>query len=68
VTGTVKNLVQDRGFGFIVGEDGTEYFFHRSEVTGGEFPTLQRGDPVRFDVAAISPKGPRAEAVARVRR
>jgi cold shock CspA family protein len=32
VTGTVKKVVADRGFGFITAEDGAEYFFHRSGV------------------------------------
>ena len=27
--GTVKKIVADRGFGFITGEDGKDYFFHR---------------------------------------
>ena len=30
-TGTIKRLT-DRGFGFIVVPDGTEYFFHQSRV------------------------------------
>jgi len=32
--GTIKRLVMDRGFGFLSGEDGKEYFFHRSSVEG----------------------------------
>lgn len=28
--GTVKNI-KDRGFGFILGEDGKEYFMHRQD-------------------------------------
>ena len=30
MTGTVKKIVAERGFGFITAEDGQEYFFHRS--------------------------------------
>ena len=28
-TGTIKKVVSERGFGFIVAEDAKEYFFHR---------------------------------------
>jgi CspA family cold shock protein len=59
--GTVKKLVRDKGFGFIRGTDGNEYFFHRSAVSGS-FDTLREGDEVTFDVGS-GPKGPRAESV-----
>ena len=39
--GTIKRIVADRGFGFIAGADGTEYFFHRNSI--GNFDSL-RGD------------------------
>jgi cold shock protein len=59
--GTIKKVVADRGFGFIEGEDGKEYFFHRSG-TEGDFDRLQGGEKVTFQVEA-SPKGPRAAKV-----
>jgi CspA family cold shock protein len=59
--GTVKRLVRDRGFGFISGEDGTEYFFHRS-ATRGDFDGLREGQRVSFQVEP-GPKGPRASSV-----
>ena len=31
-TGTIKKLVRERGFGFILGQDGAEIFFHRSAI------------------------------------
>ena len=32
--GVIKRSVADKGFGFIEGTDGTEYFCHRSETLG----------------------------------
>jgi CspA family cold shock protein len=60
--GTIKRLVMDRGFGFLSGEDGKEYFFHRSSVDGS-FEGLQEGQKVSFDVESSAPKGPRASRV-----
>lgn len=63
MTGTVKRLVTDRGFGFITAEDGTEYFFHRSGVDSSVlFEDLAIGGRVSFDVER-SDKGPRAQHV-----
>lgn len=63
MTGTVKKLVADRGFGFITAEDGTEYFFHRSGVDSSVlFEDLAIGGRVSFDVER-SDKGPRAQHV-----
>jgi CspA family cold shock protein len=63
-TGTVKKVVSDRGFGFIAGEDGKEYFFHRSGVQSSlDFDRLVGGERVTFEIET-SPKGPRAIQVA----
>lgn len=56
--GTIKKLASDRGFGFIAGDDGKEYFFHRSGMDG-DFDNLRGGETVTFVIEA-SPKGPRA--------
>jgi CspA family cold shock protein len=62
-TGTVKRVISDRGFGFIGGEDGKEYFFHRNEVDSSlDFDRLAGGESVSFEIEA-SPKGPRAVKV-----
>ena len=58
-TGTVKKLVRERGFGFILGSDGVETFFHRSALSGEGFDTLAEGQAVEFDVES-GVKGPRA--------
>ena len=62
--GTVKTLRADKGFGFIKGDGGTEYFFHQSAVQGEGIDMLREGDSVEFDVGQ-GPKGPRAENVRR---
>jgi cold shock protein len=60
VSGTIKKLVADRGFGFIAAEDGNEYFFHRSGTA--DFDRLDAGVKVDF-VTEPSAKGPRATNV-----
>jgi CspA family cold shock protein len=62
-SGIVRKIIADRGFGFIIAEDGKDYFFHR----GGLEPTLDfdrlvGGERVAFEIEA-SPKGPRAVQV-----
>ena len=34
MTGTIKRLVSDKGFGFVAASDGNEYFFHHSGCRG----------------------------------
>jgi len=63
-TGTIKKLVSDRGFGFITGEDGKDYFFHRDGLDSSlDFDRLSGGEKVSFDIES-SPRGPRAVKVA----
>jgi CspA family cold shock protein len=62
-TGTVKKVVADRGFGFIVAEDDKEYFFHRGGLDSSvDFDRLVGGERVQFEIET-SPKGPRATQV-----
>jgi cold shock protein len=62
-TGSVKRLVHERGFGFIAGDDGQEYFFHRGGLDSGlDFDRLGGGERVEFDVER-SDKGLRARGV-----
>lgn len=61
--GTIKKLVQDRGFGFISAEDGRDYFFHRSGLDNVvNFDSLTGGERVEFEIES-SQKGPRAHRV-----
>ena len=63
LTGSVKKVVSDRGFGFIAADDGQEYFFHRSGLDSSlEFDSLGAGERVSFEIER-SDKGPRARGV-----
>jgi CspA family cold shock protein len=62
VNGTIKRMVTEKGFGFIEGQDGNEYFFHQSACTSVPFDELREGQQVSFDKGQ-GPKGPRAENV-----
>ena len=56
----------DRGFGFIKGEDSTDYFVHFKDIVDngtGEFKKLEKGQHVQF-VAGQGKKGPVALQVA----
>jgi cold shock protein len=64
MTGTIRTLRVDKGFGFIKDDAGKEYFFHQSAVYGEGLDNLREGDSVEFDVGQ-GPKGPRAENVRR---
>ena len=64
MTGTIKRVNTDKGFGFIRNETGEEYFFHQSAIYGEGIADLREGDSVEFEVGE-GPKGPRAENVKR---
>lgn len=64
VTGTIRTLRADKGFGFIKDDKGQDYFFHQSAIYGEGIGDLREGDSVEFEVGQ-GPKGPRAENVRR---
>ena len=64
MTGKIKTLRPDKGFGFIRDDGGKEYFFHQSAIYGEGINDLREGDSVEFEVGD-GPKGPRAENVRR---
>jgi CspA family cold shock protein len=64
MTGKIRTLRVDKGFGFIKDQNGKEYFFHQSAVYGEGIDNLREGDSVEFEVGE-GPKGPRAENVRR---
>ena len=60
MTGVIKKLVTDKGFGFIKVEgQEKDLFFHSKSLVGVMFTDLHEGDTVSFDVED-SPKGPNA--------
>lgn len=59
MSGKIKKLNRERGFGFISNTEGKDFFFHRSQVSGIDFDSLNENQTVEFDVEN-SPKGPRA--------
>lgn len=62
-TGTVKWFNAEKGFGFIVRDDGeSDVFCHHSAIQAEGFKTLNEGDKVEFDVVK-GQKGPAAENV-----
>jgi CspA family cold shock protein len=65
MTGTIKTLRAEKGFGFIKDESGRDYFFHQSAIFGEGIDMLREGDAVEFELGPEGPKGPRAESVRR---
>jgi CspA family cold shock protein len=61
--GTVKWFNEQKGFGFIVPDDGGEdLFVHHSNINGAGFKTLKEGQAVEYEPAQ-GKKGPEAKAV-----
>ncbi|MBT7336053.1 MAG: cold-shock protein [Gammaproteobacteria bacterium] len=67
IKGTVKWFSSEKGFGFIVPEDGgKDLFVHHSEIqSGGQFASLSDGQAVEFEVGE-GKKGPCAVNVKEV--
>ena len=61
-TGTVKWFNTDKGFGFIVRDQGGDLFVHYSAISGSGYRVLEEGQRVEFTVAQ-GQKGPQAQDV-----
>jgi cold shock CspA family protein len=64
-SGTVKWFSQEKGFGFVTRDDGTDIFVHHSGISGRGFKTLEQGEPVEFEVIE-EPKGLKAANLVRL--
>ena len=60
--GTVKFFNNSKGFGFIKGEDGNEYFVHHSGLNDGV--SLGENDSVEFETQQ-GERGPKAVKVSK---
>jgi cold shock protein len=59
-TGTVKWFSDDKGFGFIVPDDGgKDLFVHHTGIAGSGFRSLPEGSKVSYE-SESGPKGPKA--------
>lgn len=57
MNGTVKFFNVSKGFGFIAGEDGNEYFVHQTGLNEGV--RIQENDSITFDTEQ-GDRGPKA--------
>lgn len=67
VSGKVRWFNNDKGYGFILGEDGTEYFVHFKQIIAEGYKALDADQDVEFENGK-SEKGPVALNVRAVDR
>lgn len=63
--GTVKWFSNEKGYGFITGEDANDYFVHHTAIQMDGFRTLDEGDRVEFETQSAA-RGPQAVGVAKI--
>lgn len=61
MTGTIYSFIEPRGFGFIACEDGSELYFHCTDVSAPR-SSIRPGMKVEFDLVRGA-KGPKAVLV-----
>jgi cold shock protein len=63
--GTVKWFSQEKGYGFIIPDEGGEdLFVHFSAIAGSGFKSLHEGEKVSYEVGQ-GQKGPQAQNVSK---
>ena len=63
--GTVKWFSNQKGYGFIVTDNGKDIFVHHTAIKGEGYKTLQEGQAVEFDIIQ-GPKGEQASNVVKI--
>lgn len=63
--GKVKWFNQEKGYGFIEREDGSDVFVHFSAIQEDGFKTLAEGQEVEFEIVQ-GPRGPQAANVTKL--
>ncbi|MDD4909637.1 MAG: cold-shock protein [Candidatus Omnitrophica bacterium] len=63
--GKVKWFSNQKGYGFITTESGTDVFVHHSAIQGDGYKTLEEGQEVEFEVEK-GPKGDQAKNVVKL--
>ncbi len=66
-SGKVKWWDRRKGYGFIIGEQGTDVFVHYTNIQGDGFKCLDPGELVNYELIQ-GPKGLKAEKVERALR
>ena len=64
-TGRVKWFSDQKGYGFVVADDGQDVFVHHSNIEGEGFKTLDEDQEVEFDIVQ-GQKGLQAENVVKL--
>ena len=62
--GKVKWFNNQKGYGFITPESGSDVFVHHTAITGEGYKTLEEGQEVEFDIV----KGDKGEQATNVRK
>jgi CspA family cold shock protein len=65
VRGKVKWFSNQKGYGFITREEGSDVFVHHSAIQGDGYKTLEEGQEVEFEIEA-GPKGDHAAKVVKI--
>lgn len=63
--GKVKWFSNQKGYGFITPESGSDVFVHHSEIKGDGYKTLDEGQEVEFEIQQ-GPKGAQATNVVKI--
>jgi len=63
--GKVKWFNNQKGYGFITAETGSDVFLHHSAIQGDGFKTIDEGQDVEFEITQ-GPKGEQAVNVVKL--